>query len=48
MIATIATACAGPLESVVSETIEISRVPSEFPVGFSLLTTPERQYVAYF
>jgi hypothetical protein len=48
LIATVAAACAGPLESVVSETIEISKVPSEFPVGFSLLTTPERQYVAYY
>ena len=31
-----------------SETLEISKVPSGFPVSFSLLTTPEQQYVAYF
>lgn len=31
-----------------SETLEISKVPSGFPVSFSLLTTPEHQYVAYF
>lgn len=48
LIATVAAACAAPFESVVSETIEISKVPSEFPVGFSLLTTPERQYAAYY
>ena len=35
-------------EIMVSETLEISKVPSEFPVGFSLLTTPERQYAAYY
>lgn len=39
-------ACAG--EKVVSEKLDISKVVSEFPVGFCLLTTPERQYVAYY
>jgi hypothetical protein len=39
-------ACAGEME--VSEKLDISKVPSEFPVGFCLLTTPERQYVAYY
>ncbi len=34
-------------EEVVEE-IEIGRVPAGFRVGFSLLTTPERQYVAYY
>jgi hypothetical protein len=31
-----------------AETLEISKVPSDFPVGFSLLTTPALQYVAYY
>lgn len=35
-------------ELLVSETMEISKVPAEFPVGFSLLTTPDHQYVAYY
>ena len=35
-------------EVVVSETHRISEVPSGFPVGFCLLTSPERQYVAYY
>ncbi len=39
-------ACAG--EKVVSEKLDVSKVVSEFPVGFCLLTTPERQYVAYY
>ena len=41
-----ATAAYGEL--LVSETIELSAVPAEFPVQFSLLTTPDRQYVAYY
>jgi hypothetical protein len=48
LIATVAGVCAAPVESAVSEMIEISKVSSEFPVGFSLLTTPGRQYVAYY
>lgn len=48
LIATAAAVCAAASESVVSETIEISKVPSEFPVSFSLLTTPESQYTAYY
>lgn len=32
----------------VERTIEIAEVPSAFPVGFSLLTAPPRQYVAYY
>lgn len=32
----------------VSETIDISEVPADFPVGFSLLTTANRQYIAYY
>jgi BNR repeat-containing family member len=48
LLATVAAACAAPLEPVVSQTIGISKVSSEFPVGFCLLTTPGRQYVAYY
>jgi hypothetical protein len=48
MFATIIAVGGAPVESIVSETIEISKVPSEFPVGFSLLTTPQRQYAAYY
>jgi hypothetical protein len=33
---------------VVVETLEISPVSADFRVGFSLLTTPERQYAAYY
>ena len=32
----------------IAERIEVGRVPSSFPVGFSLLTHGERQYVAYY
>ena len=35
-------------EVVVSESVEISKVPAEFPVGFCLLTAPNVQYVAYY
>lgn len=35
-------------EMVFSESVEISKVPAEFPVGFCLLTTPEKQYVGYY
>lgn len=48
LIAIIMTAFAASGEIMVSETLEISKVPSEFPVGFSLLTTPEKQYAAYY
>lgn len=48
LIAAVVTVCNAAGEQVVSETLEISKVPSEFPVGFSLLTTPDRQYVAYY
>lgn len=33
---------------VISDSVEISKVPAGFPVGFSLLTTPDRQYVGYY
>ena len=33
---------------VIKESLDIANVPSGFPVGFSLLTTGERQYVAYY
>jgi len=33
---------------VVAESLDISRVPAGFPVGFSLLTSGKRQYVAYY
>jgi hypothetical protein len=46
--AALGTAFAASGDIVVSETLEIAKVPSEFPVGFSLLTTPDRQYVAYY
>ena len=32
----------------IAETLEISQVPADFRVGFSLLTTPDRQYAAYY
>lgn len=48
LIAIIVTVCAASGKFVVSETIEISKVPSGFPVGFSLLTTSDRQYAAYY
>jgi len=40
-----AVAVGGP---VVAESLDISRVPAGFPVGFSLLTAGKRQYVAYY
>ena len=48
LIATLLTASAAPGEWIVSETFELSKAPSEFPVGFSLLTTADRQYAAYY
>ena len=48
LIAAVAAVCAASGELVVSETLEISKVPSEFPVGFSLLTSPGRQYAGYY
>ncbi|MDP6545393.1 MAG: BNR repeat-containing protein [Phycisphaerae bacterium] len=33
---------------VVAESLDISRVPAGFPVGFCLLTSGQRQYVAYY
>ena len=48
LIATVAAVCAASGELVVTETLEISKVPSGFPVGFSLLTSPGRQYAAYY
>ena len=53
---TIATAIVGVLGAcrvaagapVVAGSLDISRVPAGFPVGFSLLTRGERQYVAYY
>lgn len=32
----------------VTEEVELGLVPAGFPVGFCLLSTPERQYVAYY
>jgi len=40
--------CVAPGASVVAESLDISRVPAGFPVGFSLLTCPKGQYVAYY
>ncbi len=34
--------------AVVAESLDISRVPAGFPVGFCLLTHGRRQYVAYY
>jgi BNR repeat-containing family member len=48
LIATLVATCAASAEFIVSEAIEISKVPSGFPVGFSLLTTSNRQYAAYY
>jgi hypothetical protein len=48
LIACIVTAFAASGKITVSETLELSKVPSEFRVGFSLLTTPGRQYAAYY
>lgn len=41
-------ACAVASELVVAESLEIAKVPAEFPVGFDLLTSTDRQYVAYY
>jgi hypothetical protein len=38
----------GAAEYRVTETIELDKVPSWFPVGFCLLTHGDRQYVAYY
>jgi hypothetical protein len=32
----------------VVQSLDVARVPADFPVGFDLLTTAERQYVAYY
>lgn len=48
MIATVAAVSSVPGESIVSETMVIAEVSADFPVGFSLLTTPDRQYAAYY
>lgn len=48
LIASAATMCAVAGELTVSETIAISKVSSEFPVGFDLLTTPDHQYAAFY
>lgn len=47
-IALIATAVTFAKEPAITEVFDIAKVPAEFPVGFQLLTTPERQYVAYY
>jgi len=39
---------AQPAKLVIEEELELGRVPAEFPVGFCLLSTPQRQYVAYY
>ncbi len=43
-----AIANAAPSRFTVSESLEIAKVPADFRVGFSLLTTSERQYAAYY
>lgn len=45
----VATADQGPASRyVIAETLEVSQVPADFRVGFSLLTTADRQYAAYY
>lgn len=39
---------AAPAKFTVSESLEIAKVPADFRVGFSLLSTPDRQYAAYY
>lgn len=48
MLAAAAAVFAAPGDYVVSEALPISKVPSDFPVRFSLLTTKERQYAAFY
>ncbi len=48
LIASVVTMCAAASGLAVSETLWISKVPSEFPVRFDLLTTPDHQYVAFY
>lgn len=48
LFASVALSAAVPLACGVSEVVDISDVPSSFPVGFSLLTAKDRQYVAYY
>jgi hypothetical protein len=48
LFATMMTAFIASAETRVSETHEISKVPAGFPVGFALLTTPRKQYAAYY
>lgn len=43
-----AIAHAAPARFAITETLEIAKVPADFRVGFSLLTTPDRQYAAYY
>lgn len=43
---TVANASPSPLT--VADSLEIAKVPADFRVGFSLLTTSERQYAAYY
>lgn len=43
-----ALAAAKPNTWVLEEEVELGRVPSEFPVGFCLLSSADRQYVAYY
>lgn len=40
--------CASAQKAVHAGSLDISKVVSSFPVGFCLLTTPERQYAAYY
>ena len=48
----VAEAAAAETESttrqIIAEMIDIAEVPSDLRVGFCLLTTPERQFVAYY
>jgi hypothetical protein len=48
LIATVTTVCAVAQDLVIAQTLEVAKVTAEFPVGFKLLTTPNRQYVAYY
>jgi len=48
LIAAVTTVCAVAVDLVVAQSLEIAKVTAEFPVGFELLTTPDRQYVAYY
>lgn len=48
LLAVLSLLCAGVSGEVVGETVDVAEVPAGFPVGFALLSTPDRQYVAYY